>query len=151
MQNPLAKNFEILTSRILSDDELPIINGQVFRFESFGDIYNDIQVADYFNICTKNPHVNFALWTKNPAVIDRAIKMGFKKPENIVILLSSLYVNVVADASKFPFIDKVFTVYDVATIANENVNINCGARSCLTCQRCYHKENGEYFINEKLK
>lgn len=40
--------------------------------------------------------------------------------------------------------DKVFTVYD-----NDH-EINCGARSCSACQKCYHK-NGINHLYEKIK
>lgn len=48
------------------------------------------------------------------------------------------------------YVDKVFTVYDEKTILAENININCGARCCATCRRCYSKET-EKVISEKLK
>lgn len=150
MQPCLANNFDILTNHIIANDELPIVNALVFRFESFGDIYNETQVINYFNICKVNPQTRFALWTKNPAIIERAIATGHEKPENLVILLSSLYINQQADIEKWSFIDKVFTVYDEKTIAEKQININCGARNCFTCQRCYRKDT-EKFINEKLK
>ena len=151
MQKCLADNFEILTTKLLFSDEIPVINAQVFRFESFGDIYNAVQVANYFNICKANPQTRFALWSKNPAIIAQAISAGFAKPDNLVIILSSLYINEVASIEKWAFVDKVFTVYDSATIENKNVNINCGANNCFTCQKCYNKDNGETYINERLK
>ena len=150
MQECLANNFQILTTKLLGREEIPIINALVFRFEAFGDIYNEIQVANYFQICKANPAVRFALWTKNPAVVERAI-MAFSKPDNLVILLSSLYVNTQEDISKYPFVDKVFTVYDKETIKRDGIEINCGARNCFTCQKCYHKDNGETHIREQLK
>ena len=151
MQKCLSDNFDILTSKVLTDEQIPMINACFFRFESFGDVYNVNQVANYFKIAAFNPNVHFALWTKNPAIIAAAIKAGFEKPSNLVIILSSLYINQVADDSKYPFIDKVFTVYDAKTIESENIDINCGARNCFTCQKCYHNDNGEKFIREKLK
>jgi hypothetical protein len=50
----------------------------------------------------------------------------------------------------FPFVDKVFTVYDPDFIEAENIDINCGARNCFDCGLCYEK-NGVAVINEKLK
>ena len=47
---------------------------------------------------------------------------------------------------KFDFVDKVFTVYADC----EGVEINCGARNCFECHKCYTKNKTEY-INEKLK
>ena len=48
--------------------------------------------------------------------------MGLNKPSN---------------GERFAFVDKVFTVYDDATIDRDGVQINCGARSCMGCQLCY--------------
>ena len=151
MQKCLANNFDILTKELLTSDQIPVINALVFRFEAFGDIYNETQVANYFNICKANPQTRFAIWTKNPAIIERAINAGYSKPDNIVIILSSLYTNQVESITKWAFVDKVFTVYDQETIERKNININCGARNCFECQKCYHKDNGEMFIREKLK
>ena len=141
------RNAEILTKSILEDDELPVINAAYFRFESFGDLINVNQVVNYFNICKKNPDVHFALWTKNPMLIK---PVADQKPDNLQIILSSLFLNEKADISKMPFIDKVFTVYDKETIEKDNIDINCGARSCLKCHKCYVK-NDIININEKLK
>ena len=149
MNGPLEENQRILAGEILPEEKLPIINALYFRFESFGDLNNATQVKNYFNICCKNPRVNFALWTKNPDYIAEAIRDGYKKPENLNIVLSSLFLNKQRQ-NVFPFVDKVFTVYDTATIKTENIAINCGDRKCLDCRLCYEK-NGVTVINEKLK
>lgn len=141
------RNADVLTSRVLDKEELPLINACYFRFEAFGDLHNTTQLINYFNICKKNPDVHFALWTKNPYIVK---EVADQKPKNLVILVSSLFLNTPVDIEKMPYIDKVFTVYDKDTIAKENVNINCGARNCLKCHRCY-KKTGAKYINEKLK
>ena len=41
-------------------------------------------------------------------------------------------------------------VYDSETIENQNISVNCVARSCATCRRCYSRET-ETIVNEKLK
>lgn len=150
MQEPLKKNADILTGSILPLELLPVINALYFRFEAFGDISNEIQVINYFNICKKNKNVRFALWTKNPFIIEKVLKQGIKKPANLNIILSSHFLNVVIDLNKFNFIDKVFTVFDNETIERENVVINCGLKNCFACGLCYKKNNVKY-INEKLK
>ena len=146
---PLEENQRILTGSVLPMDLLPTINNLYFRFEAFGDLNNATQVKNYFNICYKNPRVKFALWTKNPDYIAEAIADGYEKPENLNIVLSSLFLNK-QRSNPFPFVDKVFTVYDPEHIAAENVEINCGAKSCFSCGLCYEK-NGVTVINEKLK
>ena len=149
MEKPMVENQRILTSEILPPEKLPIINNIYFRFEAFGDLNNATQVINYFNICKKNPRVKFALWTKNPDYVAEAISAGHDKPENLNIVLSSLFVNR-ERKNPFPFVDKVFTVYDPEHIEQHNININCGAKSCFGCGLCYEK-NGVTVINERLK
>lgn len=149
MANPMEENQRILTTEILPPEKLPTINNLYFRFEAFGDLNNATQVINYFNLCRKNPRVKFALWTKNPDYIAAAIKQGHEKPENLNIVLSSLFINK-ERRTRYDFIDKVFTVYDPEYIDAHGVEINCGARSCFSCGLCYEK-NGVRVINEKLK
>lgn len=149
MEKPMVENQRILTSEILPAEKLPRINNIYFRFESFGDLNNATQVKNYFNICYKNPRVKFALWTKNPDYIAAAIRDGYEKPENLNIVLSSLFVNQ-QRKTRYAFIDKVFTVYDPDHIEQNGIEINCGAKNCFSCGLCYEK-NGVSVINEKLK
>lgn len=149
MANPMEENQRILTTEILPPEKLPTINNLYFRFEAFGDLNNATQVINYFNLCRKNPRVKFALWTKNPDYIAAAIKQGHAKPENLNIVLSSLFINK-ERRTRYDFVDKVFTVYDSEYIDAHGVEINCGARSCFGCGLCYEK-NGVRVINEKLK
>ena len=149
MSEPMEKNQEILTSEIIPLEKLPQINVLYFRFEAFGDLNNATQVINYFNMCRVNPKTHFALWTKNPDYIKQAINQGHEKPQNLNIVLSSLFVNK-ERKNIFDFVDKVFTVYDADHIEKNNVNINCGAKSCFTCGLCYEKNNVT-IINEKLK
>lgn len=148
-------NTHILTTSILSAADLPVINAFAFRFESFGDIQNTTQVINYFNICNLNPRVTFALWTKNPFIIANAIRAGYDKPSNLIIIYSSPMINKAVSLEKiksvFPFVDKVFTVWRSSdAAAAHNVKINCGARACLKCLKCYTKD-GENVISELLK
>lgn len=151
MQNCLAKNTEILTTKRLSYEEIPFLNAAMFRFESFGDIQNETQVINYLNICHKNSHVNFALWTKNPAILDTVFgEIGEDKPKNLQIVLSSHFVNQQAAIEPWWFVDKVFTVYTKEYAEEHNIDINCGARLCIACRRCY-LDNDITYINELLK
>lgn len=150
LERVLAKNHQILTSRILADDEIPFINCAFFRFEAFGDLSNDIQFINYIKIASANPHCNFAIWTKNPFIMTGVFHKGYEKPQNMIIILSSLKTNVQADSTLFKFVDKVFTVYDKETIKSQNININCGGKKCATCLLCY-KHNDVRIINEEIK
>ena len=144
-----AKNTEILTTVVIPVKDWPIVNAAFFRLESFGDLNNETQVINYFNFAKANPHTTFALWTKNPVFIDRATKAGHRKPKNLIIILSSCFINK-EDEIRYDFIDKVFTVYDKQFIREHDVKITCGARHCLSCRRCYSKRTGKQ-VREQLK
>lgn len=149
----LEHNTKVLTAKVLPKEELPTINCAFFRFEAFGDLNNTIQVINYFNICKKNPYVNFALWTKNPDFIDNAIKKGHEKPDNLQIVYSGVFTDKV---NKIPtkyayFIDKIFNVFSTEeTAAACGKAANCGKKHCIDCLLCYTKNNVKE-INELLK
>lgn len=154
--NKLHFNTLLYSVAVLPVEVLPEIrNAQIFRLESFGDLNNSIQVVNYFNICKKNikNHVRFALWTKNPHFIYQAINAGNKKPSNLNIVFSSLFLNNNGKGimKKYSFIDKVFTVYTLEyLLAHPEIKINCGSRDCFSCQRCY-KKGSDPVVNELLK
>lgn len=159
MENKVARNTERYTTRILAMYELPLIDPEMFpffRFESFGDISNTIQVINYIQLARMNSRINFAWWTKNPDIIDAALKeYGETIPENVNIIYSSPKKNIQADAvtlkAKYPFITAIFTVYTAAYAIHHNVDINCGARDCYNCATgCYriHDRNNIVIVNE---
>lgn len=153
LKKRLAENEKILTTRLLEGREIPVTNANVFRFESFGDLYNTTHLANYVLICERNPYTRFGLWTKNIFVLDELFnKNGVKKPDNLSIVVSSPMLNKEMELNKeeYWYVDHVFTVYDKPFIEENNVDINCGARSCLNCQRCYHRDT-EFYVREQLK
>lgn len=150
----------ILTNIELSIGDIPIIDAALypyFRFESFGDLNNTLQFKNYNLIASVNNNVNFTIWTKNPGIIQKCIDNGLILANNLVIGLSSLYLNTpeLDKAKKYSFIRFLFTVYDDSYIKEHNIVINCGAKHCITCGICYkylHKYNtGLYIINERKK
>ena len=159
LREKAEKNTILWTETVYSDQYMPVLNCKKFRFEAFGDIFCTNQVLNYFALCRKNPSVSFALWTKNPQVMWAALeKNGFKKPKNLVVIYSSPALNVpsanVRNLYVMPngkhMIDKIFTVYTKDKIQAGSVKINCGARNCAACGRCYSKRTG-VLVNEKLK
>ena len=58
--------------------------------------------------------------------------MKIKKPKNVNIIYSSMFINKQVECD-YPFVDKIFTVYDKDYIKDNKININCGGRSCLSC------------------
>ena len=160
LEKKLSKNYQLLNERIL--DKVPFINAAFFRFEAFGDIASETQFINYLNIATYNKHCSFAIWTKNPHILDSVFnELGYKKPKNLIVIVSSLFINKTWNFNNMPyadrywFIDKIFTVYDDTYIKENNIEINCNdkdnkPRRCMDCLKCYTKNNIKY-INEKLK
>ncbi len=142
-------NYDLLNKQILPTEALPIFaNVQKVRIESFGDIGSVVHAINYLNIVIKNPSTTFAWWTKNHNFVIQAIRIVGYKPKNLVLVASSVKLN---EAAKLPtYFDKVFTVYDKKTISEKNININCGARSCATCGRCYTHKTAVN-VREQLK
>ena len=156
MQAKFDRNTDILNAAVYPVDMWPIVNASLFRLESFGDLMSANQVENYFNLCKRNPHTAFALWTKNPGYLLEAINQrGNAKPKNLTIVYSSPLVdhaqkNVLSNIYA-GIIDKVFTVYkSEETAAAAGEKINCGARHCLSCRRCYSKKTAST-VNELLK
>ena len=148
LQRHMDDNYHLLQN-ILPDEDLPIIPADIFRLESFGDLGSVNQALNYLRICELNPTCTFALWTKNPGFLDKAIRRA-GKPKNLICILSSPKLDIITDQyPRFDWLGHVFTVYH--DWAKPDEEINCGARSCRGCMRCYTLGNDEFFISERLK
>ena len=145
-RNMLIENTKVLTTELIPDIK---INTILFRFESFGDIINEIQFENYIRISRANKRTNFALWTKHITSVERMLDK-FGKPDNLQLIYSSPMLNKQTNINKFKYVDKVFTVYSKEYAKDSNININCGSRACFNCSLCYQSNNVRY-INELLK
>lgn len=156
----LIRIMAIFTNIELSKSDIPIIDNTIypfFRFESFGDLNNTLQFKNYNLIAVVNPGVNFTIWSKNPGIIQACINNGLQLANNLIIGLSSLYLNTpeLCKAQKYSFIRFLFTVYDDDYIKAHDIKINCGAKHCVSCGICYkylHEfKHGLQLINERKK
>lgn len=93
---------------------------------------------------------------KNPFILEKAIAAE-GKPKNLIVVLSAEKLDIIDPEKKyqqmkerFLFIDKMFFVHDKKAAVENEININCGARNCLTCGRCYSKRTAP-IVNELLK
>lgn len=139
--------------------KLLIIIFPYLRIESFGDVANVIQARNYLRIIKAFPRKRCAIWSKNIAIWDKAIKLE-GKPDNTTYVHSSSKLNVVdnIDKGKYPFVDHVFTVFTKQFAKKHNIKINCGGRKCLECIKkrinCYFRtsaKNDNFYINELKK
>lgn len=156
LRDNLLQNFELLNSRVLSEEELIKVRKfvEIFRIEAFGDAASVTQCINYINIVNINPHVTFTAWTKNPNLWNQAFEM-MGKPSNLIMVLSSEKKNVVTDLyKKYEWVDHVFTVYSIDWLKENNIDIekfiNCGGNKCNDCRNCYGGCDN-FFINEMLK
>lgn len=151
VRNCYERNGEILKSRIIPKEQLPFINAQYCRFESHGDLHNVTHLENYVNIAKKNPHCQFALWSKQYGILKEFFK-DHKQPKNLNIIVSSILLNNVVDLKQFTDIGmrvKSFTVYDKE--AAKDVEINCGNKKCKDCLTCYRKNGKVTEIRELIK
>lgn len=159
----MARNTELLTKTEILPEHVPYLNVTRFRFESFGELANTLQVKNYFTIAEQNKHCTFALWTKNAWIIKNAMEQyKISKPANMIIIASIPAINPATAADMadifdslrcngYPFIDKIFCVYTKEYAAEHGISINCGARDCMSCGRCYTLGDTTKVINEILK
>lgn len=138
-----------------------LANFKYVRFESFSDLqnmqhfYNLYQIAKYFN------ETNFALWTKRHLLVF-GVMSTLKPLKNLNFILSNFRLNDKGERIKDLFIAKFeslginpknlkyFNVFESDFAWNNNIEINCGARSCASCLKCY-KRNNIQCINELKK
>lgn len=144
-----ALNYNILSTHVLSDNEVPKLrkSDEIFRFNGHGDLINRVHYNNLIKIVKKNPKVRFALWTKNLKVINKG--KGIVKLDNIQYVYSDLYLNnldipIVPDG-----FNKLFRVYDTKTLKDNSIKVNC-PNSCFKCQLCY-EQNDTKVVIEKIK
>lgn len=151
LSKKLERNTMFFTNYRVKRSQVPKIKSKYFRFEAFGDIQNVLQVKNYYTIARANPQTTFALWTKNL----QFVALAGTKPRNLIVVYSEPVIDngwTIADFEAFqyynPYVDKVFCVLD-KSVPDET--INCGARNCLECGKCYNRKKANMIIRERLK
>lgn len=142
-----------------------------FRFESEGDSLGVPHDRNYIRISNKpqHSHISFALWTKLPEFLWKAVQLENGKPKNIQFVLSSRYVNhpdinlfekyniLCMDKYGYSLFDKLFTVWTERGIANSGFSFNCCGsegnkdRKCKNCLNCYKDHDYNIYVNELLR
>ena len=139
----LVRNSALLSAP-LADDQLPrFAEGEIVRFNSFGEIINDDHMRNIVRICNLSPKAVFALWTKRiGTVISVLDEVG--KPSNLQLIESWPLLDG-SRANRLPkYFDRIFYVQRIATD-----RINCSAK-CASCMKCYTK-GGPTAIYELLR
>jgi hypothetical protein len=145
MQASLERNSIALSNEILSIDDLPLIMDAFFRFNAHGELINDIHLINLVNIAIKNPHCNFALWTKRNDIIQKYFDNNVK-PSNLILIYSNSKISRVMSKPPKHF-DKTFN----NVLEDEYTELqNCTGQQCKNCLLCY-KHNDVNTIIEKVK
>ena len=145
MAPSLQRNSDLLSSKVLHPDALPVVNQAFFRFNSHGELINEFNLINYVNIAIKNPHCNFALWTKRFDIISKYFKDN-EKPKNLILVYSNPKINHILDKTP-QYFDKTFNNVE------EHLEVkrqNCTGQKCKDCLLCY-KFNEVSTIVEKVK
>lgn len=136
---------------VISDEEIAgiVSNKPLCRFESMGDLACTLQAKNYLTIANANDGFDFALWTKNPAVLAYAIDT-IGKPENLSTVLSMSRKNMM-DKPEFiakyeQYFDHMFVVADADHVddlykMDNTYACRCDRFSCIRCRHCYMHDN----------
>ena len=145
MQAPLERNSQALSNDVLSIDLLPSIMDAFFRFNAHGELINETHLINLVNIAIKNPHCNFALWTKRNDIIQKYFDINVK-PSNMILIFSNSKISKVMSKPPKHF-DKTFNnVLEHEFIESQN----CTGQQCKNCLLCY-THNDVNTIVEKVK
>lgn len=146
-----AMKSEILSTSVLEKHLLPQnINTLFLRFNSHGELINDIHMTNLMNIAKINPDTIFALWTKRLDIINPWFEKN-GKPDNVIIIYSNPKIdNPIMNLDKVSkWIDKIFNVVYAEYAIGNKIDINC-SNKCNECRICYTKDSTN-IINEVVK
>ena len=140
LEKRIIENGDLLSKRRILPEESPLFNARYVRFNSFGEIINELHYENLLLIAEMNPHTNFGLWTKRSNIV-----MKYPKSPNIKYVYSVLSLGeskVGAEVEKY--FDKIFHVR-----RKGEVEFNCLGK-CIDCLVCY-TDNDIKHIHEKVK
>ena len=136
----------LLSTTVLESRDLPKgIKEEYARFSAHGELINEQHLLNYIMIANHNPKTRWALWTKRKDIIAK-----YKKfiPKNVVLVYSNPFIDKSMEAPVG--FNKVFSVFTQKYAKVNKIKINCGAKDCLTCLKCY-KTNKITVVSELLK
>lgn len=161
----LEVNYIILNEFDISEEawatlDIPSTNGKS-RIESHGDTATVTCSMNYVRIVRSHGMLVFGVWGKNV----NHYRVAFSregKPANMIFILSSEFVNVVAEVPEdmVQYVDHVFTVFTLEFAKANKITINCGKydpdtlemidHHCKNCLLCY-TYGTTFYINELKK
>tara|TARA_R110000824_G_scaffold186955_1_gene368173 strand:- start:65 stop:679 length:615 start_codon:yes stop_codon:yes gene_type:complete len=145
MAPALQRNSDLLSAAILTDWQLPRVLDAVFRFNSHGELINDIHFENLCLIAEYNPHCTFTLWTKRATIVNKAFKKR-DKPINLILVFSNSKIGHIMAKPPTHF-DKTFNNVK----GDDKLELqNCTGQQCKNCLTCY-QHNDITTIIERVK
>lgn len=145
MAPALERNSQALGNSIVPMEYLPTILEAFFRFNAHGELINETHLINLVNIALKNPHCNFALWSKRFDIVKKYFDHN-EKPANLILIYSNPKISTILNKPPKHF-DKTFNnVLETEEVERQN----CTGQQCKNCLLCY-KHNTTTTIVEKVK
>jgi len=146
MQPAMQRNSESLSNKVIDPEYLPTILDAFFRFNAHGELINLTHLENLVRIAIKNPHCNFALWTKRNDLVVKYFKTR-DKPDNFILVYSNQKIGTVMARPPKHF-DRTFN----NVLEHEHKELqNCTGQRCKDCRLCYTLGNGVDTIVEMVK
>ena len=145
-QPSFQRNSDLLSTRVLEQEELPLILDAFFRFDSHGELINVTNLINYVNITKKHPHCSFGLWTKRKDIINRYFKDN-DCPPNLILIYSNPKISNILSKPPKHFHRTFNNVLEHEEVERQN----CTGQQCKNCLLCYTPNNGVDTIVEKVK
>jgi len=142
MQPALQRNSDVLSKSILDVDDIPFYIDAFLRINAHGELINNTHFINIINIALRNPHCNVALWSKRKDIINAVVKLGYKIPNNLILVYSNLTINKVTYEPPKNF-HKVFNNVEHDHKTDEQ---NCTGQQCINCMKCYNHNDTSVII-----
>jgi len=144
-QPSFQRNSDLLSSRALWSDEIPILNERWFRYDGHGELINVQHLHNLVLIAEKNHWCNFGLWTKRKDIVNEYRKHVGAIPKNIILIFSNPRLDRMMHKPPEGF-DKVFNNVP----KDYDGDANCTGQKCIDCRLCY-EHNDTSVIVEHVK
>lgn len=163
LREMLKVNASELSTKILDNDEIEQIVKPVnlkekvlgLRFDSLGELINEIHVINLQNIAHKVTSKPVTLWTKRPALLFKVVE----KPAFKVIYSNPMLNSFINPDVKDSRICHTFNVYsdknkmfeDIVEAQKMGLNTQVCHGSCKNCMVCYNHDSTKKVVFELTK
>lgn len=119
------------------------------RLEDCGDLMNEDHFLNYINMALKAPNTAFSLRTNRPDIVEKVLQ-DHEKPDNLVVILSSIELDHPVIEKRYNGIDKYLFKLTGSYMKEHNIESSCQPALCSKCMKCFTKEGSE-IIYEPMK